>query len=162
MPRSLRSLLTVLTASVALVACSSSDVGSPSGPSDPSTEQFASSLGINLGQMTEVATRLFVQDLTAGTGAQAASGNRLRVRYTGWLRNGRVFDSNANGGNPFEFNLGRGEVISGWDVGLAGMRVGGKRRLVFSSQYGYGPTGSGPIPPNATLIFDVELIAVVN
>jgi FKBP-type peptidyl-prolyl cis-trans isomerase len=146
---------------VSLGACSNSDAGNLSGPSDPATEQFASSLGINLSAMTELASRLFVQDLTVGTGAEAAAGKRLRVRYTGWLRNGQVFDSNANG-NPFEFDLGLGQVIPGWDIGVAGMRVGGKRRLVFGSQYGYGAQGSGPIPRNATLIFDVELIGVLN
>jgi FKBP-type peptidyl-prolyl cis-trans isomerase len=161
MLRSLRRPLAGLVAALALAACTSSDVGSPSGPSDPATEQFASALGINLSAMTEVAARLYTQDLTVGTGAPAAAGKRLRVRYTGWLRNGQVFDSNATS-TPFDFDLGVGQVIPGWDIGVAGMRVGGKRRLVFSSQYGYGPAGSGPIPPNATLIFDVELLAVLN
>ena len=159
----LRALLVLLAVSLGGVACSSTDVGSPSGPSDPATEQFASSLGVNLSEMTEIATRLYTRDITVGTGAEATTGRRLRVRYTGWLRNGQVFDSNAgSSGNPFEFDLGLGQVIAGWDLGVAGMRVGGKRRLVFGSQYGYGPGGSGPIPPNATLIFDVELLAIVN
>lgn len=162
MLRSLRSLCAVLVASVALVACNASDAGSPNSPSDPSTEQFASALGINLGEMREVASRLYVRDITVGTGAEATTGKRLRMRYTGWLRNGTVFDSNAPSGTPFDFTLGVGEVIAGWDIGVAGMRVGGKRRLVMSSQYGYGPSGSGPIPGNATLVFDVELLSILN
>jgi len=159
--RAMRAFLFVVTASVALTACTSSDVGSPSGPSDPATEQFATSLGVNLGEMQEIATRLYIKDIAVGAGAEATAGKRLRMRYTGWLRNGQVFDSNANG-TPFEFDLGLGQVIPGWDLGVAGMRVGGKRRLVFGSQYGYGPGGSGPIPPNATLVFEVELLQIVN
>jgi FKBP-type peptidyl-prolyl cis-trans isomerase FkpA len=142
-----------------LGACSNSDAGSVSGPSDPATEVFASSLGVNLAQMTRVADRLYVQDLAVGSGAEATSGKQLRMRYTGWLRTGSQFDSNTSA-NGFSFTLGVGQVIQGWDIGVAGMKVGGRRRLVFGSQYGYGPRGSGPIPPNATLVFDVELVSV--
>lgn len=145
-----------------LVACSGGDSGAATGPSDPSSEVFASALGVNLANMTERASRLWVQDITVGTGAEVAAGKRLRVRYTGWLRTGVQFDSNVGSGNPFEFVLGAGEVISGWDIGVAGMRVGGKRRLVLGSDYGYRSQGSGPIPPNATLVFDVELVSIAN
>jgi FKBP-type peptidyl-prolyl cis-trans isomerase FkpA len=105
-------------------------------------------------------------DLRVGTGAEAASGNVLTVHYTGWLYNGSQpdqkgaqFDSSA-GLSPFVFTLGVGEVIPGWDQGLAGMRVGGLRRLVIPPSLAYGPTRNGPIPPNATLIFEVELVGV--
>ena len=83
------------------------------------------------------------------------------VKYTGKLPNGKVFDSNANGGKPFSFVLGHGEVIKGWDQGLAGMKVGGKRRLVVPAPLGYGKAGAPPqIPPNSVLMFDVEVVGM--
>ena len=156
--RSLSSCLLLL----AFSACSGGDGGGPTSPSDPSTENFASALGVNLSQMTERQPRLFVQDLVVGTGAEATNGRSLSVRYTGWLRSGVQFDGNAPSGTPFVFTLGVGQVIPGWDLGVAGMRVGGKRRLVFGSEYGYGARGSGSIPAHATLIFDVDLISATN
>jgi len=159
--RPARLVASLAVALLALGACSNSDAGNMNGPSDPAAEVFASSLGVNLTQMTQRADRLYVQDLTVGTGAEATSGRQLRMRYTGWLRTGTQFDINTSA-NGFSFQLGVGQVIPGWDIGVAGMRVGGRRRLVFGSEYGYGPRGSGPIPPNATLVFDVELVAVVN
>jgi FKBP-type peptidyl-prolyl cis-trans isomerase FkpA len=105
-------------------------------------------------------------DLTVGTGGDAVSGKLLTVNYTGWFygesrpdKKGPVFDSNA-GGDPFEFTLGVGDVIAGWDQGLQGMRVGGVRRLVVPPTLAYGATRSGPIPPNATLVFEIELLEV--
>lgn len=141
-----------------VVACSDTS-SSPSGPSDPRAETFASSLSVDLSQMTERSPKLFVQDLTVGTGAEAVTSRLLSVRYTGWLVNGQQFDSNTNG-NPFSFTLGAQQVIAGWDIGVAGMKVGGRRRLVFGSEYGYGPRGSRSIPGNATLVFVVELLGV--
>ncbi len=152
----------LLISLVAFGACNSSDATGPGRPSDPSTETFASELGVNLASMTERADKLYIQDLVQGTGAEAVAGRRLRVRYTGWLASGSQFDSNVSSGAAFEFVLGGGRVIAGWDIGVPGMRVGGKRRLVFGSEYGYGPQGSGQIPPNATLVFDVELVSIVN
>ena len=105
-------------------------------------------------------------DLSAGTGTDAQAGRTLSVHYTGWLFNedapgqrGAQFDSSL-GGAPFAFTLGIGEVIAGWDQGLTGMRVGGIRRLIIPPSLGYGVTRSGPIPPNATLLFEVELLDV--
>lgn len=158
-----RAMTTLALMAVAgCTACNGSDATGPNRPSDPAAENFASALGVNLENMTERADRLYVQDLVVGTGAEAVAGKLLRVRYTGWLRTGIQFDSNVNAGTPFEFTVGSAQVISGWDIGIPGMRVGGKRRLVMGSAYGYGPSGSGPIPPNATLVFDVELISIVN
>jgi FKBP-type peptidyl-prolyl cis-trans isomerase FkpA len=103
-------------------------------------------------------------DTTVGTGAEATAGKRVTVNYTGWLylpdapqHHGEQFDSSV-GRKPFTFQLGSGMVIPGWDQGVAGMKVGGKRTLVIPATLGYGADGAGPIPPNANLIFDVELL----
>jgi FKBP-type peptidyl-prolyl cis-trans isomerase FkpA len=104
---------------------------------------------------------LQIEDLVVGTGDTAVSGRRVSVHYTGWLTSGRKFDSSLDRGAPFEFPLGGGRVIQGWDEGVAGMKVGGKRRLTIPPELGYGPDGvGGVIPPNATLVFEVELLAV--
>ena len=100
-------------------------------------------------------------DLKVGQGPQPKPGQTVRVHYTGWLTNGMKFDSSVDRNEPFEFPLGEGRVIRGWDEGVATMRVGGKRKLTVPSDLGYGIKGSPPeIPPNATLIFDVELLAI--
>ena len=100
-------------------------------------------------------------DLVVGTGREAATGNLVTVHYTGWLTNGKKFDSSVDRSEPFSFPLGAGRVIKGWDEGVAGMKVGGKRKLTIPSQLGYGARGAGGvIPPNATLVFDVELLEV--
>ncbi len=105
-------------------------------------------------------------ELTFGTGVEAAEGNFVSVHYTGWLQNpdgseGAMFDSSVERNEPFEFPLGAGHVIKGRDEGVQGMKVGGKRRLVIPSTLGYGSRGAGGvIPPDATLIFDVELLSV--
>jgi len=101
------------------------------------------------------------RDITVGAGAKAVSGMNVTVHYTGWLENGKKFDSSVDRGTPFSFKLGAGQVIKGWDEGVAGMKVGGKRQLHIPPQLGYGDRGAGSvIPANATLIFDVELLAV--
>ena len=105
------------------------------------------------------------EDTVTGTGAVAQSGQRVVVHYTGWLyvngKKGAKFDSSKDRNDPFDFNLGAGEVIRGWDEGVAGMKVGGKRTLVIPAALGYGSRGAGgAIPPNATLLFDVELLGV--
>ena len=101
-------------------------------------------------------------DIRVGTGATAKEGSRVRVHYTGWLTNGKKFDSSVDAGQPFDFTIGNGEVIKGWEEGVAGMRVGGKRQLRIPPALGYGAQGTpgGPIPPNATLIFDIQLLGV--
>ncbi len=100
-------------------------------------------------------------DQTVGTGDVAVVGKNVSVHYTGWLENGKKFDSSVDRGQPFSFPLGAGRVIKGWDEGVQGMKVGGKRKLTIPSDLGYGSRGAGGvIPPNATLIFDVELLGV--
>lgn len=115
--------------------------------------------------MQTTASGLQYEDTTVGSGATAQAGQDVRVHYTGWLYNdgvaGRKFDSSKDRGDPFEFSLGAGMVIRGWDEGVAGMQVGGTRRLVIPAALGYGARGAGGvIPPNATLMFEVELLAV--
>jgi FKBP-type peptidyl-prolyl cis-trans isomerase len=99
------------------------------------------------------------QDLKVGDGALAESGKTISVHYTGWLTDNTQFDSSVGRG-PFNFQLGSGNVIKGWDEGVKGMRVGGKRKLTIPPDMAYGASGSGPIPPNSTLIFEVELLGV--
>jgi len=99
-------------------------------------------------------------ELAPGTGETATSGKKVSVHYTGWLTNGSKFDSSRDRGQPFDFGLGAGQVIKGWDEGVAGMQVGGRRRLVIPPALGYGERGVGPIPAGATLIFHVELLGV--
>ncbi|HMS82324.1 MAG TPA: FKBP-type peptidyl-prolyl cis-trans isomerase [Nitrospira sp.] len=100
-------------------------------------------------------------DQAVGTGEVAVAGKTVNVHYTGWLENGKKFDSSVDRGQPFSFPLGAGRVIKGWDEGVQGMKVGGKRKLTIPSDLGYGSRGAGGvIPPNATLVFDVELLGV--
>jgi FKBP-type peptidyl-prolyl cis-trans isomerase FkpA len=137
---------------VGSVACG----GSPNNPS-PATDP-SQNLNVPFSQT----------DLLVGTGRVAANGNNITVNYTGWLYNpsatdnkGSQFDTSALRG-PLPFKLGQGAVIRGWDQGIVGMAVGGRRRLVIPPSLGYGSTGNGPIPPNATLVFDVELVTVTD
>lgn len=107
---------------------------------------------------------LQIEDLVEGTGDVASKGNSIAVHYTGWLTNGNKFDSSKDRNQPFEFTLGAKQVISGWDKGVENMKVGGKRKLTIPPEMAYGETGAGGgvIPPNATLIFEVELLNVLN
>ncbi|MES9936936.1 MAG: FKBP-type peptidyl-prolyl cis-trans isomerase [Sedimenticola sp.] len=113
--------------------------------------------------MTEKMTDsgLKYEDLVEGDGEQAKAGNNVTVHYTGWLTDGSKFDSSLDRNDPFRFPLGAGRVIRGWDEGVQGMKVGGKRKLTIPPQLGYGAAGAGGvIPPNATLVFEVELLEV--
>ncbi len=113
------------------------------------------------GKATTTASGLQYWEIAVGTGATAVAGKTVKVHYTGWLTDGKKFDSSVDRGQPFSFPLGGGQVIKGWDEGVAGMKVGGKRQLRIPPDLGYGPRGAGGvIPPNATLIFDVELLEV--
>jgi FKBP-type peptidyl-prolyl cis-trans isomerase len=108
--------------------------------------------------------KLEIKDLVVGKGAEAKAGDTVKVHYVGTLLNGEEFDaSKKHGTEPFTFDLGKGRVIKGWDEGVAGMKVGGKRKLVIPSHLGYGARGAGAkIPPNSTLVFEVELVEVVK
>lgn len=113
------------------------------------------------GKKKTVVPGLEIEELVVGSGTEAVAGKTVRVHYTGWLTNGTKFDSSVDRGTPFEFPLGGGRVIQGWDKGVAGMKIGGKRKLTIAPELGYGARGAGGvIPPNATLVFEVELLGV--
>jgi FKBP-type peptidyl-prolyl cis-trans isomerase len=111
--------------------------------------------------MPTTSSGLTYQDVVEGTGAEATKGQQVSVHYTGWLMDGTKFDSSKDRNDPFEFHLGGGQVIKGWDEGVAGMKVGGTRKLTIPPSLGYGARGAGGvIPGNATLVFEVELLGV--
>ncbi len=114
------------------------------------------------GDGVKTASGLQYWEIRVGIGQEAKEGSHVRVHYTGWLTTGKKFDSSVDAGKPFDFTIGNGEVIKGWEEGVAGMKVGGKRQLRIPPNLGYGADGTpgGPIPPNATLIFDVQLLGV--
>jgi FKBP-type peptidyl-prolyl cis-trans isomerase FkpA len=141
--------------SLTVVACLNNNT-SPTPGSVPANETYAASLGVNLSQMTRLSDLLYTQDLVVGTGAAVAAGDSLLVSYTGWLVNGTTFGSDTAAALKF----GVQHLIAGWDLGLVGIRVGGKRRLIVGSDLAYGAGGACSattcvIPPNATLVFDV-------
>ncbi|MFT5681525.1 MAG: FKBP-type peptidyl-prolyl cis-trans isomerase [Myxococcota bacterium] len=103
---------------------------------------------------------LIREDQVVGEGDEAVKGSTVSVHYTGWLTSGRKFDSSLDRGQPFSFRIGGGQVIAGWEQGVAGMKVGGKRKLTIPSSLGYGRRGTGPIPGGATLVFEIELLGV--
>lgn len=155
----MRSVL-VVCAMAALVACG--DNGTDVEPKPLTNDDFAPALNVDLAAMTHTASGLYYQDLEVGTGDEAAAGMTVTVHYEGWLADGTKFDSSRDRGTPYDFLLGAGLVIAGWDEGVPGMRVGGMRKLVIPPQLAYGSAGAGGgvIPPNATLVFDVELLEV--
>ena len=158
---------------VALTACGGQEAATPDesapAPAEAETEPepvglaalYAEELGVDLGRMVVTESVLHYEDLDTGGGAEAVADQRVVVHYTGWLPDGSKFDSSVDRGQPFDFFLGGGQVIGGWDEGVQGMKVGGKRKLVIPPDLGYGAAGAGGvIPPNATLVFDVELLQV--
>jgi FKBP-type peptidyl-prolyl cis-trans isomerase len=138
-----------------LFACTKSTPASSSSSSSATAESAGAS-----GPKTDPVTALKIEDVQKGTGEAAVAGKTVTVHYTGWLANGTKFDSSVDRKQPFKFKLGAGQVIPGWDQGVSGMLVGGKRRLTIPPALGYGARGVGPIPPDSTLQFDVELLAV--
>lgn len=124
---------------------------------DPfSLPEFDASLGIDVSTMTKTASGLYYQDLVVGDGVTATAGQFVHVDYTGWLADGTQF-----GSGEYSFQLGTGQAIDGFDEGVTGMKVGGKRKLVLPPDLAYGKNGSGPIPGNATLVFEVELLEIL-
>ncbi len=123
----------------------------------PSPDQTA----IGIQESTPIVTSLQIQDEVVGSGQEAITGDTVSVHYTGWLLDGKKFDSSLDRGEPFEFVLGQGNVIQGWDQGVVGMKVGGKRKLTIPADLAYGAQGIGSvIPPDSALIFEVELLAI--
>jgi FKBP-type peptidyl-prolyl cis-trans isomerase FkpA len=133
-----------------------------SGNNNQASDSMESTSSTNSGSQNaqESQSGLIKEDLTVGSGAEAAEGKNVTVHYTGTLTDGTKFDSSVDRGQPFTFNLGSGEVIKGWDQGVAGMKVGGKRKLTIPAELGYGSQDKGSIPPNSILIFEVELLEV--
>ena len=164
MPSARRSTSAVCALALALAACTSdvkTDAPLPPGNPDPTANTYAPALGIQLPAFYKTPNGVYYQDVTPGTGLVAAAGQEVTVHYTGWLPNGSEFDSSRKGGQPFAFVIDGGMVIRGWDEGVKGMKVGGRRKLVIPAALGYGETGMPPdIPPNSTLVFDVELMGV--
>jgi FKBP-type peptidyl-prolyl cis-trans isomerase len=149
----------ILLATVLLAACSPNDSSAPVQPETSlETQVWASSLNINLSAMTKLASGVYIADQVVGTGATLTGSPTIRAYYTGWLANGTRFDGNVGNANPLVYPLS--SLIPGWQSGLQGMKVGGKRRLVIPSSLGYGTVGQGPIPPNANLVFDMELVGL--
>ena len=141
---------------VALTSCGSDTL---TGPQSPETITFAASLGVDLNAMTRSASGLYTRDLVVGTGAAAVNGKTLGMHYMGYLSNGTLFDGNTSA-SPFSFVLGANTVIQGWEQGIVGMQVGGRRQLVIPPSLGYGNSTVGPIPAGSVLIFTVDLVSV--
>jgi FKBP-type peptidyl-prolyl cis-trans isomerase FkpA len=160
-----------VVAVLALASCQQSQTASTSGgttsssgtsaAAEPTGSAPSTTAESAPGAATTTSSGLKIEDLVVGTGAVAEKGKMVGVHYTGWLTDHTKFDSSLDRGEPFTFPLGQGQVIRGWDEGVAGMKVGGKRRLTIPPDLGYGARGAGGvIPPNATLIFEVELLSV--
>lgn len=144
-----------------LVAACGADAPPPAeGGGDPTAATYAPDLGVDIAAMQRLDSGLYIRDLAEGTGEEVGRGQQAIVHYTGWLPSGEEFDS-SRGGDPFDFEVGAGNVIQGWDEGVEGMRVGGQRQLVIPAELAYGDRGAGGvIPPGAVLVFDVELLGV--
>ena len=144
----------LIVAAVAIIAQTATKKATPARPNTNAPTKVT-------GDGVKTASGLQYWDIKVGTGAVAKAGDHVKVHYTGWLTTGKKFDSSVDANQPFDFALGQGEVIKGWDEGVAGMKVGGKRQLRIPPDLAYGEAGQAPvIPQNATLIFDVRLLAV--
>ena len=146
-------LASLFALSLLLSACSADSL--PTGP-DIASATFATALGVNIPASTKTATGLYYRDIAAGSGATVVSGQKLVVRYTGWLINGTQFDANQTG---YAFTIGTGAVITGWDQGIVGMKVGGTRQLIIPPSLAYGATANNSIPGYSILVFNVTVIS---
>jgi FKBP-type peptidyl-prolyl cis-trans isomerase len=154
-------VLTLIAVAALAFGCSSSDKPSEAAKTTTAGPKGPASPAKVTGQPTTTASGLQYWDIVVGTGAPAIAGNTVKVHYSGYLSTGEKFDSSRDRDQPFSFALATGQVIKGWDEGIQGMKVGGQRQLRIPPDLGYGETGAGhTIPPNATLIFDVELLQV--
>ena len=145
--------LAVVTGALLVVGAGCGDGGSGAGSAPPLDES----------KLTTTASGLKYSTITPGSGKEVQKGNRVKVHYTGWLAsNGAKFDSSRDRGTPFEFQVGANEVIAGWEEGVKGMKIGEKLELIVPPTLGYGEGGNGAIPPNATLRFQVELVAITG
>ena len=142
---------------VPLAACDNSVVA----PVTVEATAFATALNVNLAASTKTSNGLYYRDVTVGTGVAAIATNEISVYYVGYLANGNVFDSKLSPTAAFKFTLGAGKVIAGWDQGIVGMKVGGRRQLIIPPSLAYGAAGSGSaIPPNSVLVFTVDLASI--
>jgi FKBP-type peptidyl-prolyl cis-trans isomerase FkpA len=149
------------TTSMLALGCGGSASGppAPAAPSETESVAFAPELRVDLAAMQRLPSGMYVQDLTEGTGITAQRASLVSVRYVGYLPDGKVFDT-TGAGEPLVFRLGGNEVIRGWNQGIPGMKRGGLRRLIVPPGLAYGRRGRGAVPPNATLVFDVQLLEV--
>jgi FKBP-type peptidyl-prolyl cis-trans isomerase len=152
----LRRFVTLVAVSLA-AACGDSTTGPAAVPIEQTT--FAASLGVDLARSTKLPSGMYYRDITAGTGTTVASGQTVGVYYVGALADGQIFDSRAAPATPYPVTVGVGQVIKGWDQGLPGMKVGGRRQLIIPPELGYGASGRGPIPGNAVLVFTVDAVS---
>jgi FKBP-type peptidyl-prolyl cis-trans isomerase FkpA len=157
----MRRVLRALLCALPLLAAGCGDASGPSDP-DLTTVTFASSLGVDISTMTRVGDGVYIKDLTVGSGADVVANRVLGVRYRGYLTNGSEFENNYSAPSPFGFVLGQRRVIAGWEQGIPGMKVGGKRLLVIPPSLAYGTQANGPIPANSVLVFQVEVVSQSN
>ncbi len=154
-------LVALVAVAFVVAACAKKETQDASAAPAASTTPAAGAAAATSGKVVTTASGLKYEVLREGNGPGAKAGQTVAVHYTGWLTNGTKFDSSVDRGQPFDFHLGAGQVIKGWDEGVAGMKVGEKRKLTIPPQLGYGERGAGGvIPPNATLVFDVELLGI--
>jgi len=151
----------LLAGAALMVACTEAPPPTPALSGDPAQLTYAPALNVKLDPAELRPSGLYVHDVVVGTGPMADSMSTAEVHYTGWLADGTKFDSSRDRQETFRFTVGIGQVIGGWDEGVRGMRVGGKRQLVVPPKLGYGDIGSAPVIPRmATLVFDVELVGL--
>ena len=150
----------LLLAATLIFACSQKETA-PTDIKKSGDSVMEKGAGVQSEKMVKTPTGLQYEDLVAGSGASPSPGNKVTVHYTGWLTDGRKFDSSVDRNEPFVFQIGAGQVIQGWDEGVMSMKIGGKRKLIIPANLGYGTAGAGGvIPPNATLVFEVILLDI--